>query len=131
MPQLPSLPGPFRAALGLAVEAAEQARQFAERPTELPMRAVSTALQLSIRAQQRYAVLTAKGDAILNHRPATDEPPEWATFDDPPASPGPSRFDVISGGEDGHIEFGDREAESADGPDDGGPNAPGPDLLGN
>lgn len=123
MPQssLPPLPQAFRAAVGLAAEAVEQARHLPDRAVELPMLAMSTALQLSMRAQQQFARLAAKGDEILSHRPATDEPPEWATFDDPPpgahsaaddAPPRPSRFDVISG------EDGDAAGSGAE-PDDG------------
>jgi hypothetical protein len=90
------LPTPLRAAIGLAAEAAETARHLPDRAIELPMLAVSTALQLSLRAQQRYAMLAARGEAIINHQEVTDEPPPWATFDDP-APPSPSRFDVIDG----------------------------------
>src|SRR5579875_3937506 len=77
------LPGPVRAAVGLVATAADEARHLPDRALELPMLAVSTALQASVRAQQRYARLTARGDALLNRRPPSDEPPEWATFDDP------------------------------------------------
>lgn len=76
------LPTPLRAALGLAVTVADEARRFPDRAIELPMLAVSTALQMSLRAQQRYAALTAKGDAVLSGRRVGDEPPEWARFDD-------------------------------------------------
>jgi hypothetical protein len=108
---MPQLPSPFRAAIGLAAEAAEQARSLPStlpnKALELPMLAVSTALQLSLRAQQRYAMLAARGEEILNHREPTDEPPEWATFDDPvqsndlsgptgPTGPtGRSKFDIV------------------------------------
>lgn len=88
------LPGPLRAAVGLVASAAEEARHLPDRAIELPMLAVSTALQASLRAQQRYARLAARGDEVLNRRPPTDEPPAWATFDEPvsvaelrPASP--------------------------------------------
>jgi hypothetical protein len=47
------------------------------------MLAVSSALQMSLRAQQRYARLAARGDDVINRRPASDEPPNWATFDAP------------------------------------------------
>lgn len=77
------LPGPLRAAVGLAVTAAGEARRLPDRAIELPMLAVSTALQLSLRAQQRYAHLAERGDAVLNRRPVADDPPPWATFDDP------------------------------------------------
>jgi len=89
---MPQLPTPLRAALGLAAEAAEQARHLPDKAIELPMLAVSTALQLSLRAQQRYSMLAARGDDILNGRETTDEPPPWATFDAPvrPAPDGPA-----------------------------------------
>jgi hypothetical protein len=77
------LPGPLRAAVGIVANAADEARHLPDRAIELPMLAVSTALQMSLRAQQRYARLTARGDAVLNRRRATDEPPPWATFDEP------------------------------------------------
>ena len=77
------LPMPLRAALGLAAETVENARRLPDRAIELPMLAVSTALQMSLRAQQRYAMLAARGDELLNRREPGDEPPPWATFDDP------------------------------------------------
>lgn len=49
------------------------------------MLAVSTALQMSLRAQQRYVSLAARGDDLLNRRETTDDAPPWATFDPPVA----------------------------------------------
>jgi hypothetical protein len=80
---MPQLPTPLRAALGLVATALDEARTLPDKAIELPMLAVSTALQMSLRAQQRYAHLAARGDELLNRREATDEPPEWATFDAP------------------------------------------------
>jgi hypothetical protein len=77
------LPGPLRAAVGLAATAAAEARHLPDRAIELPMLAVSSALQASLRAQQRYARLAARGDEVLNRRAPTEEPPPWATFDEP------------------------------------------------
>jgi hypothetical protein len=77
------LPGPVRAYVGLLALAAEQAKRLPDRAIEFPMLAVSTALQMSLRAQQRYAHLTARGDEVLHRRQTGDEPPLWATFDDP------------------------------------------------
>lgn len=88
---MPGLPTPLRAALGLAATALDEARHLPDRAIELPMLAVSTALQMSLRAQQRYAALAARGDALLTGRITTDEPPPWATFDpspDPVTAPG-------------------------------------------
>lgn len=84
---MPALPTPFRAALGVVATVLDNAKDFPDKAIELPMLAVSTALQLSLRAQQRYAALAAKGDDLLAGRTTTDEPPAWATFDDEPVSP--------------------------------------------
>jgi hypothetical protein len=77
------LPSAVRASIGLAALVAEQARRIPDRAIELPMLALSTALQASLRAQQRYAALAARGDQVLHRAPAPDEAPPWATFDAP------------------------------------------------
>lgn len=82
---MPQLPTPVRAALGLVATAVDEARRLPDKAIELPMLAVSTALQLSLRAQQRYAHLAARGDELLNHHEVTDDAPPWATFDEPVA----------------------------------------------
>jgi hypothetical protein len=103
---MPALPTPFRAALGVVATMLDNAKDFPDKAIELPMLAVSTALQMSLRAQQRYAALAAKGDDLLAGRRTTDEPPAWATFDDDPVLPvsksirkprkgAPSAFDAI------------------------------------
>jgi hypothetical protein len=79
---MPSLPMPLRAALGLVATVMDEARHLPDRAIELPMLAVSSALQVSLRAQQRYARLAARGDELLSGR-APEEPPEWARFDEP------------------------------------------------
>lgn len=93
------LPSPFRAAVGLLATVTDEARHFPERAIELPMIALSTALQVSLRAQQRYAQLTARGDEVLNRSEPTDEPPTWATFDPPVAAeagPGRNHLDLTA-----------------------------------
>ncbi len=80
---MPQLPSPFRAALGVISLARDTIRDLPDKAIELPMLAVSTALQMSLRAQQRYAALTARGDDLLSGQRPTDEPPPWARFDDP------------------------------------------------
>lgn len=103
---MPALPTPFRAALGVVATVLDNAKDFPDKAIELPMLAVSTALQMSLRAQQRYAALAAKGDDLLAGRRTSDEPPAWATFDDDPVIPvaksvhrprrgAPSAFDAI------------------------------------
>jgi len=87
------LPTPVRAALGLAANAVDAARTLPDRVVELPVLAVSTALQVSLRAQQRYTELALRGDELIGrlHAPP-EEPPSWATFDDevPPAPTSPA-----------------------------------------
>lgn len=98
--RMPPLPSPLRAALGLAALVLDEARHLPDKAIELPMRAVSTALKYSLRAQQRYAELAARGDEIISARQTGDAAPEWARFDDdvdePPARPRPSAFDRVS-----------------------------------
>ncbi|MBV9595151.1 MAG: hypothetical protein JO147_15305 [Actinobacteria bacterium] len=82
------LPTPLRAALGLVATVIQDGRGLPEKALELPVLAVSTALQVSLRAQQRYAALTVRGDELLTQLRggAPDEPPAWATFDDEAAT---------------------------------------------
>jgi hypothetical protein len=81
------LPTPVRAAIGFAATALDEVRHLPDKAIELPMLAVSTALQMSLRAQQRYAALTARGDAVLAGRLTSDDAPPWATFDPTPVDP--------------------------------------------
>jgi len=86
-----NLPTSIKAALGLAAEAVEEARKLPEtlpeKITTVPMIAVSTAMQVSLRMQQRIAELAARGDEVLSrfHESPAD-PPAWAKFDDEPAA---------------------------------------------
>jgi hypothetical protein len=91
------LPGPVRAVVGLLANAAEEAKHLPDRAIELPMLAVSTALQASLRAQQRYARLAARGEEVLSRRTPTDDPPPWATFDDPVTTAGGDDADAGPG----------------------------------
>jgi hypothetical protein len=84
------VPTPIKVALGLAAAAAEEARKLPETlpsaMSTVPMLAVSTAMQASLRLQQQLATLAAKGDEVISLlRPPSHEAPSWATFDDPPA----------------------------------------------
>lgn len=79
------IPTPLRAALGLVANAIEGARTLPDKAVELPVLAVSTALQFSLRAQQRYAEFALRGDELIGRiRGVPEEPPSWATFDDEP-----------------------------------------------
>lgn len=84
---MPPLPSPVRAALGFAATVLDEARNLPDKAIELPMRAISTALKMSLRAQQRYATFAARGDEVLAARRTGDEPPAWATFDDAAGAP--------------------------------------------
>jgi hypothetical protein len=84
---MPNIPTPLRAALGLAATAVDEARKLPETlpqaVTTVPMIAVSTAMQASMKVQQHIAMLAARGDEVLSQlRGRSAEPPSWATFDD-------------------------------------------------
>jgi hypothetical protein len=84
---MPNLPTPLRAALGLAATAVDEARKLPETlpqaVTTVPLMAVSSAMQASLKVQQRIATLAARGDEVLSQlRGSSTEPPSWATFDD-------------------------------------------------
>lgn len=88
------LPLPIRLAAGLAAVAVERARKLPQDVTEWPMSAVSQALQLSMRVQQRITELAIKGDEALAGLREPDEDPPWAVFDEdlpPPAYLRPPR----------------------------------------
>jgi hypothetical protein len=96
----PSIPMPLRAAAGLAAAAIDEARRLPDRLVGLPVLTVSTALQVSLKVQQRYAELVARGDALLEQlRGQQQSAPEWARFDDEEAfgsgDARPSAFDVV------------------------------------
>ncbi|MGD9990208.1 lipid droplet-associated protein [Pseudonocardia sp.] len=81
------LPMPVRIAAGLVATAVEQARDLPRLVTELPVTAVSQALQASMRVQQRVTELAIKGDRALGALRPVPETPSWATFDeDEPAA---------------------------------------------
>jgi hypothetical protein len=85
MPEVPSaLRMPVRAAVGLAATLVDETRRLPDRALELPMLAVSRALHFSLKAQQQYAAMAARGEQVLSGSKVTDEAPEWATFDDLP-----------------------------------------------
>lgn len=80
------LPMPVRIAAGLVATAVEQARELPRLVTELPVTAVSQALQASMRVQQRVTELAIKGDRALSALRPVSDAPDWATFDDEPAT---------------------------------------------
>jgi hypothetical protein len=77
-----SLPLPVRVAAGLVASAVEQARELPRLVVELPVTAVSQALQASMRVQQKVTELAIKGDQALSTLRPVEERPGWATFDD-------------------------------------------------
>lgn len=78
----PQLPLPVRVAAGLVATAVEQARDLPRLALELPVTAVSQALQASMRVQQKVTELAIKGDRVLGLGPSIEDEPPWATFDD-------------------------------------------------
>jgi hypothetical protein len=76
------LPLPVRLAAGLVATAVEQARDLPRLVVEFPVTAVSQALQVSMRVQQRVTELAIKGDRALGALRPVEEQPSWATFDE-------------------------------------------------
>jgi hypothetical protein len=90
------IPPPLRAAAGLAAVVIDSARKLPEQLVGLPVLAVSTALQASLKAQQRYAELVARGDEVLAQLRGVEEAPAWARFDEDPTGARPrSAFDAV------------------------------------
>jgi hypothetical protein len=89
----PPLPLPVRLAAGLVATAVEQARDLPRLALELPVTAVSQALQASMRVQQKVTELAIKGDRVLGVGPPIEDEPAWATFDEdlPPRRNGRER----------------------------------------
>lgn len=76
------LPLPVRLAAGLVATAVDQVRELPRTVIELPVTAVSQALQASMRVQQRITELAIKGDRALGALRPVEEKPSWATFDE-------------------------------------------------
>lgn len=76
------LPMPIRVAAGLVATAVEEAQELPRKLTELPVTAVSRALQTSMRLQQRVTELAIKGDRALGVLRPVPETPAWARFDE-------------------------------------------------
>lgn len=76
------LPLPLRVAAGLAVTAAERARELPKNLLGLPVTVLSQVLQLSMRLQQHVTELAIKGDDVLSSLRPPEETPAWATFDE-------------------------------------------------
>jgi hypothetical protein len=88
------IPPPLRAAAGLAALTIDAARKMPQQLVGLPVLAVSTALQASLKAQQTYAGLIARGDEVLGQLRRHEDAP-WARFDDEPTTGRPpSAFDA-------------------------------------
>jgi hypothetical protein len=81
------LPLPIRLAAGLAAIALERARKLPQDVSEWPMTAVSQALQISMRLQQRITELAIKGDEVLAALREAEENPPWAVFDEDVPTP--------------------------------------------
>ncbi|MEV5299517.1 lipid droplet-associated protein [Amycolatopsis methanolica] len=76
------LPLPLRVAAGLAVTAAERARDLPKTLLGLPVTVISGVLQFSMRMQQHVTELAIRGDDALASLRPVEEAPSWATFDE-------------------------------------------------
>ena len=83
-----TLPLAVRVAAGIAATAVEWARRLPQDVAELPVTAMSRAMQVSMRVQQQVTELAIKGDnAIALLRTPAEDPP-WAVFDEDVAGDG-------------------------------------------
>jgi hypothetical protein len=94
------IPEVVRAAAGLAATVLDEAQKLPETLPGLPVRALGIAMQISMKLQQHYAGLVARGDELLTGLRGEDEP-GLATFDDEepssaPASVNTSAFDRVA-----------------------------------
>src|SRR5882762_4234317 len=76
------LPMQVRIAAGLVATALEEVQELPRKLTEMPVTAVSGALQASMRLQQRITELAIKGDRALGALRPVPETPAWARFDE-------------------------------------------------
>lgn len=78
-----SIPEPLRAAAGLAALTIDEARRLPTQLIGLPVMAVSSAFQATMKLRQTYAGLVARGDELMiGLRPPPSGTAAWATFDD-------------------------------------------------
>ena len=95
------IPEAVRAAAGLAATVLDEARKLPETLPGLPVRLIGLALQSSLKLQQQYSGLVARGDELLDGLVGGSDD-GLATFDDdlpePPAGSGglrTSAFDLV------------------------------------
>lgn len=112
------IPSPLRAAAGLAATALDEARRLPERLASLPVLALSTAMQTSMKVQQHYAELVGRGDQLLSDLSRGEERPSWARFDEDESGEGdypPAATDVRWSYGEEDLEVPGSEAIPADG----------------
>jgi hypothetical protein len=92
------IPEIIRAAAGLAATVVDEAQKLPATLPGLPVRVLGLAMQISMKLQQQYACLVARGDELFTGMLGEDEP-GLATFDDEePAAAGvnTSAFDRVA-----------------------------------
>jgi hypothetical protein len=119
---MPDAPMPLKIVLGLAATAVDEARKLPETlpaaVSKAPVFAVTTAMGASLRLQQRLTELSIRGEQLLSQlRGTSEQPPSWATFDDPPSETSEgaaprAAFDLIDYQDPGD----DADDDPADGP---------------
>jgi len=80
------IPEPVRAVAGLAATLLDEARKLPATLPALPVRALGLAMQTTLKLQQEYSGLVARGDEVLTGLRGDDEP-GLATFDDEDDAP--------------------------------------------
>jgi hypothetical protein len=90
------IPEVVRAVAGLAATVLDEARKLPQELPGLPVRLIGQVLQVSLKLQQQYSGLVARGDEVFTGLRG-DAEPGLATFDDDLAPPAPrsSAFDRV------------------------------------
>jgi hypothetical protein len=83
------IPEIVRAAAGLAATVLDEAQKLPATLPSLPVRVLGIAMQVSMKLQQQYACLVARGDELFTGMRGEDEP-GLATFDDDEEEPAPA-----------------------------------------
>jgi hypothetical protein len=111
------IPEAVRAVAGLAATVLDEARKLPENLPGLPIRVLGMAMQLSMKLQQHYAGLVARGDELFTGFRGEDEP-GMATFDDEePAAASGARDSAFDRAAEPAVQDGDLDLVGAEASD--------------
>ncbi|MGY1631024.1 hypothetical protein ACI784_04835 [Geodermatophilus sp. SYSU D01186] len=123
------IPQAVRAVAGLAATVLDEARRLPQTLPGLPVRVLGLAMQATMKLQQHYAGLVARGDELLTGIRGEDEP-GLATFDDDlPEATSDTRVHTSAFDRAGDAEVADQAAGLVDDEVSGLPPEPSPEEV--